>query len=217
LKPVPLCPRCGIRIAKRACPALGSRLCNLCCGRLRQKELHCPPACPHLARHGTYQEKRTLERGPARAPRGREADDAVFKDERLAALVFQLEAPLAEVAGRVPARTDAQALLALEYAREKIDKGKGLLVVPGESRKPSNELGELVLAASERARWEAPVILTSGLESYSREERLRCLDRIILSVRLAARRDPGGRAYLADLVERFARLRGLAEKSRIIR
>jgi len=213
---MPLCPRCGSRIAKRSCPALGSRLCNLCCGRLREKELHCPPACSHLARHKPYQEKRVLERVPARPLRSRQAEDDVLKDERLAWLVLQLEAPLAQISERSRSLTDGQALLALEYARTKVDKGKGLLIIPGESRKPSNELGEALFAASERARWEAPVLLTSGFESYGREEKLRCLDWIILSVRLRARGASGGRAYLDDLVDRFAKLRGLPSKSRII-
>lgn len=213
---MPLCPKCGVRVAKRSCPALGGRLCNLCCGRLRQKELHCPPSCPHLARHSPYQEKRVLERVPPRTPGPRPADDDVLRDERLAGLVFQLEAPLAQLAERAPALTDGQALLALDYAREKIDKGKGLLIIPGESRRPANELGEVILAAAERARWEAPVLLTSGLESYSRAEKLRCLDRIILSVRFAARRAPDGRAYLEDVGKRFARIRGLSQTSRLI-
>ncbi len=214
---MPLCPKCGSRVAKRSCPALGRRICNLCCGRLREKELHCPPACPHLARHRPYQEKRVLEKVPARPSRLRQAEDDVLKDERLAALVLQLEASLAQLAGRAPALTDGQVLLALAYAREKIDKGKGILVIPGESRRPANELGEAVLAASERARWEAPVLLTSGLESYSREEKLRCLDRIIISVRCLAQGAAEGRAYLTDLGNRFARLRDVSQKSRIIR
>ncbi len=214
---MPLCPKCGIRVAKRSCPALGSRLCNLCCGRLRQKELHCPPACPHLARHNPYQERRVLDRTPSRSPGPRPAEDDILKDERLAGLVFQLEAPLAQLAERAHALTDGQVLLALEYAREKIDKGKGLLIIPGESRKPANELGEVLLAASDKARWEPPVLLTSGHESYGREEKLRCLDRIIQAVRIASRRAPDGRAYLGDLVDRFARIRGISQQSRIIR
>lgn len=214
---MPLCPKCGIRVAKRSCLALGNRLCNLCCGRLRDKELHCPPACPHLARHKPYQEKRVLERVPPRSPQMSPAADDVVKDERLAGFIFQLEAPLAQLAERAPGLTDGQVLLALAYARDKMDKGKGILVIPGESRKPANELGEAILAAADRARWEAPVLLTSGLESYSREEKLRCLDRIILSVRHSAKGDPDGRAYLADLVVRFTRLRDLSQKSRILR
>jgi hypothetical protein len=213
---MPLCPRCGIRVAKRSCPALGSPLCNLCCGRLREKELHCPPACPYLARHKPYQERRVLERGPSRPPHSRLAEDDVLKDERLAWLVLQFEAPLVQLAERAPALTDGQALLALEYARDKIDKGRGLLITPGESRKPSNELGEAIFTASESARWEAPVLLISGLESYGREEKLRCLDRVILSVRLLARGAPDGRAYLTDLAGRFAQLRSLSHTRRLI-
>lgn len=158
-----------------------------------------------------------MERVPSRSPRMRPTEDDVLKDERLAGFIFQLEAPLAQLAERAPGLTDGQVLLALAYARDKVDKGKGILIIPGESRKPANELGEAILAASERARWEAPVLLTSGLESYSREEKLRCLDRIILSVRHSAKGDPDGRAYLADLAGRFARFRGLTQKSRIIR
>ncbi len=158
-----------------------------------------------------------MERAPSRPPRSGPAKDDVLKDERLAWLVLQLEAPVAMFAEGSPALTDGPVLLALEYARDKITKGKGLLIVPGESRKPGDELGEAVFAASERARWEAPVLLASGLELFSREEKLRCLDRIILSVRLSARRDPDGRAYVMDLIGRFARLRGLSRKNRLIR
>jgi len=157
-----------------------------------------------------------MERAPSRPPRSGPAEDDVLKDERLAWLVLQLEAPVAMFAERSPALSDGQVLLALKYARDKIDKGKGLLIIPGESRKPANELGQAVFAASERAHWEAPVLLTSGLESYSREEKLRCLDRIILSVRLLAKGNSDGRAYLLDLAGRFARLRSLSQKSRII-
>jgi hypothetical protein len=213
---MPPCPRCGKRIAKRTCPALGSRLCNLCCGLLREKEVHCPSSCAYLARHKPYQKKRVMERVPSRPPRSGPAEDDVLRDERLAWLVLQLEAPVALFAGNSPALTDGPALQALEYARDKMIKGRSLLIVPGESRKPGDELGEAVFAASERARWEAPVLLASGLESYSREEKLRCLDRIILSVRLLAKGDPDGRAYLLDLAGRFARLRGLSRKSRLI-
>jgi hypothetical protein len=180
------------------------------------KEVHCPTSCAYLARHKPYQEKRVMERAPSRPPRSGPAKDDVLKDERLAWLVLQLEAPVAMFAERSPVLTDGPVLLALEYARDKIAKGKGLLIVPGESRRPGDELGEAVFAASERARWEAPVLLVSGLEFFSREEKLRCLDRIILSVRLSAKRDPDGRAYLLDLTGRFSRLHSLSHKSRLI-
>ena len=214
---MPLCSRCGKRMAKRRCPALGSGLCSLCCGLLRDKEIHCPPACPYLVRHRPYQEKRILEK---RAPgRTREpfAGDDLLDDERLAWLVFQLEAPVGALAARLPALTDRDVLLALEYARAGIEKGKSLIVLPGDDLKPKNELGEAIIQAAETSRCAAPVILASGLETYRKEEKLRCLDRIIGTVRLLIRDHPSGRTYIGSLLERFARIREAAPRGKIIR
>jgi len=214
---VPLCPKCGNRIAKRDCRALGSRICSLCCGRLREKELHCPASCPHLARHRPYQDRKNMLRGPAGGnAAGQTSEDDVLRDERLAWLVLQLEAPVAAFAGPDPSLTDGRALSAFEYAREKVDKGKGLIIIPGESRRPGNELGEAVYDAAEKARWESAAVLTSGRESYGRDEKLRCLDRVLRTVRLMARGRPEGRAYVSDLAARFARLREAGRPGRLI-
>ena len=43
------CPLCGRRRAGRACPALGHRICAVCCGTKRQAEIDCPPDCGYLA------------------------------------------------------------------------------------------------------------------------------------------------------------------------
>jgi len=193
---VTICAKCKTRVAKRPCPALGSSLCNLCCGLLREKELHCPAVCPFLGRHKPYQEKKVLEK-----------KDEIFKDERLAWLVFHLEAPFRVFAERSPSLTDKDAILALEYARGKVEKGKSLIILPGESLKPKNALGEAVYLASENTRWEAPVILASGIETYKKDEKLRCLDRVIRTVKYLARDNPGGRTYLTNLAERFARIK----------
>jgi len=191
-----LCAKCKTRVAKRPCPALGSSLCNLCCGLLREKELHCPAACPFLGRHKSYQEKKILEK-----------EDEILRDERLAWLVFQLEAPFRVFAERSPSLTDKDVILALEYARDKVKKGTSLIILPGESLKPRNALGEAVYQASENTRWEAPVILASGIETYKKDEKLRCLDRVIRTVKYLAQDNPGGRAYLTNLAERFARIK----------
>jgi hypothetical protein len=79
--------------------------------------------------------------------------------------------------------------------------------LPGENFKPRNALGEAVYQASENTRWEAPVILASGVENYKKDEKLRCLDRVIRSVKYLAGDNPGGRAYLTNLAERFARIK----------
>jgi hypothetical protein len=44
-----LCPLCGQRKARRACPALGQQICAVCCGTKRLVEIHCPETCPYLA------------------------------------------------------------------------------------------------------------------------------------------------------------------------
>jgi hypothetical protein len=44
-----VCPLCGQRKARRACPALGRQICAVCCGTKRLTEIHCPSDCPYLA------------------------------------------------------------------------------------------------------------------------------------------------------------------------
>lgn len=44
-----LCPLCGTRPAKRACPALGHQICAVCCATKRLTEIHCPNDCAYLA------------------------------------------------------------------------------------------------------------------------------------------------------------------------
>jgi hypothetical protein len=44
-----LCPLCGIRRARRGCPALGQQICAVCCGTKRLVEIPCPSDCTWLA------------------------------------------------------------------------------------------------------------------------------------------------------------------------
>ena len=44
-----LCPSCGQRKARRACPALGTNICPVCCGTKRLVEISCPSDCGYLA------------------------------------------------------------------------------------------------------------------------------------------------------------------------
>ena len=44
-----VCPLCGQRTARRTCPALGKRICAICCGTKRLIEIQCPADCPYLA------------------------------------------------------------------------------------------------------------------------------------------------------------------------
>ena len=42
------CPLCGVRPARRRCPALGQTICAVCCGTKRQVEIRCMPDCGYL-------------------------------------------------------------------------------------------------------------------------------------------------------------------------
>jgi hypothetical protein len=44
-----VCPLCGQRKARRACPALGTQICAVCCGTKRLVEIRCPNDCGYLA------------------------------------------------------------------------------------------------------------------------------------------------------------------------
>jgi hypothetical protein len=43
-----ICPLCGIRRARRGCPALDKQICAVCCGTKRLVEIQCPSDCPYL-------------------------------------------------------------------------------------------------------------------------------------------------------------------------
>jgi hypothetical protein len=65
-----MCPVCGIRKARRACPALGQEICAVCCGTKRLVEIACPSTCVYLAT--------SREHPPAVAVRQRQHDIAVL-------------------------------------------------------------------------------------------------------------------------------------------
>ncbi len=44
-----VCPSCGERKGRRACPALGRNICTVCCGTKRLSEIRCPADCPYLS------------------------------------------------------------------------------------------------------------------------------------------------------------------------
>jgi hypothetical protein len=65
-----VCPVCGKRKARRACPALGRDICAVCCGTKRQVEIRCPPDCGYLSV--------AREHPPAAVQRQREHDLALL-------------------------------------------------------------------------------------------------------------------------------------------
>jgi hypothetical protein len=203
------CSQCYQRKAKRHCPALGSDLCPLCCGLLREKKIHCPANCPFLIRHRPYQEKKVIEKKQT-------FSKDILQDERLSWLTLNIEASLKEYGEKTPSFVDRDAILALEYAREKMEKEKSRLVLPFKAEEPKNDAGEAIFKSIEQCRYQRKIILFEGLETYKREEKLKCLDNVIAAVKYLARGHPEGRNYIQDLSQRFARIKELSQQKKIL-
>jgi len=210
------CTKCEKRKAKRFCPALGQSICSLCCGQLREKKLHCPPECPYLSKHKSYQEKRIIERQHIPHPRQTFEEEDILKDERMAWLAVHIEAPLMEYAEKDPSLDDKDALLALEYVREKTEKDKGRFLMPDESLKPQNDLGEAIYHMIEQCKHEGRIIMPGISQTYSKEEKLKVLDKIILTAKYLAKGNLEGRGYLQAVKERFSRIKGMSQQKKIL-
>ncbi len=210
------CVKCRKRKGKRYCPALGNHLCSLCCGRLREKEIHCPSDCTFLEKHKLYQEKRILEKKEPAAPRNRAAEEDILRDERMAWLAFHAEAPLKVYGERIESFTDKDAIMALEYAKEKFEKAEKLIHLPGEEIKPKNEVGEAIVQSMEKCRYEKDIILPGEMQSYTTEEKLKCLEQLIQAAKYLARGDFKERNYLHELLARFDKIKDLSLKKKVI-
>ena len=210
------CSKCKQRRGKRYCPALGDYLCSLCCGILREKEIHCPSSCTFLIKHKPYQEKRILEKKEVPAPRNMAAKEDILRDERMAWLAFHAEAPLKVYAERKESYTDKDAIMALEYAKEKIETGEKLIHIPGEEIKPKNEVGEAIFQSMDKCRYEKEIILPGEIQTYTKEEKIKCLERIILSVKFLAKGNFEERNYIQELLVRFDKIKELSLKKKVI-
>jgi hypothetical protein len=199
-----LCSKCRKRKAKRPCPALGSSICQLCCGTLREKEIPCSSSCRFLTAHRSYQEKRILDKRTPSSARKEERRDSPGT-EKAAWLAFRIEAVILEYAGARPGFSDRDVVLALEFAKDKIEKGSRRILLPGESLQLGNEAGELLFRVAESARFSSSVLVTMEGSRYSNQEKIACLDRVVLTAKAAAGNELNGRRYLEDLTERFAR------------
>jgi hypothetical protein len=210
------CVKCDKRKGKRHCPALGQMICNLCCGQFREKEIPCPPSCSFLAQHKPYQDQRILERTHAKRPSASAHELDILSDERLAWLAFNIELPIAQIARKDNSLVDRDVLVAIEYAREKVEKEKGLLIIPGEPLQPKNELGEAIFQNLLECRYEKKIIVPGSLQMYKRDEKIRCLDRVVLAVKHLSGDHIQGRRYLKQLIDRLAKLDEISRQSKII-
>jgi hypothetical protein len=209
------CSKCQKRKAKRTCLALGESLCSLCCGKLREKEISCPPQCRFLKTHSDYQEKRILERKETPPPSLSPEED-ILKDERMAWLAFHIEKPLQEYGKRDRSFTDKDALLALEYAKEKVQRGRQHLILPEQNVRAGNEPGDAIVKLIEMCKYEKKIILPGEHQTYSDEEKIKCIDRIILALKSFAQNNFEGRKFIEVLTARAEKIDELSHQSKVI-
>lgn len=209
------CVKCKKRKGKRYCAALGGYLCNLCCGLLREKDIDCPQDCSFLEKHKPYQEKRSIEKEQALL-RGASPEEDILKDERMAWLAFHIEAPLKENGEKDKSFTDKDALKALEYAKEKIEKEKRILIAPEDRSRAKNVIGEAVFQNIERCRYEGKIVLPGDAGGYKKEEKINCLKRVMISVKFLAKGNYKGRNYVEMLIKQFSKIEDLSRQKKII-
>lgn len=202
------CSRCDLRKARRRCPALGSDLCSLCCGQIREKDVHCPPGCEYLAQHAPYQEKKVLERREATASASASRQREAASDERMKWILFSVESVLHEIASRNPAFKDKDALLACKYVKDKLARGERRLILPGENRRAGNAAGEVIAQTVSQCRFERTTLLAGTAEPYTLEEQSIALDYLIRTIKALARDRWEKRTFLDRLSESFERKSG---------
>jgi len=62
------CPICEKRQPKRFCPAMGEKICAICCGREREVTIDCPPDCSHLVAGHRYEAEHRKPLSPEEFP-----------------------------------------------------------------------------------------------------------------------------------------------------
>ncbi len=139
-----------------------------------------------------------------------------MNDERLVWLTLNIEAPLNDWAKKHPTFSDKDAILTLEYAKGRIEKGRPLVLLDKDKGHVKNEAGESILLNLNQCRYQRKIILPQNMETYTAEEKIKCLDNTILAVKHVARGRLDDRTYLGELGLRLARLQESSGSARII-
>ena len=64
----PSCPLCHKRRPERFCPAVGEKICAICCGTERERTLDCPADCAYLIKAHRYEQEQRQPPAPAEIP-----------------------------------------------------------------------------------------------------------------------------------------------------
>lgn len=110
------CPICRQRKPKRFCPALGEKICAICCGTEREVTIDCPSDCSYLlaARRYEREHRQTLPADQLPLPEVRIAGESIEQNEELIVL---LSRAVSEAAREIRA-VDDDAMVALTALAE---------------------------------------------------------------------------------------------------
>jgi hypothetical protein len=110
--------------------------------------------------------------------------------------------------------TDGDALLALDYVRDKLEK-ESILIMAEKSIMPKNDLGEAVFHSIEQCRYEKKIIVLGELQTYKKDEKMKCLDRVILAAKQFSGGNTEGRGYLQQIIDRFSKINELSRQQKL--
>ena len=69
---------------------------------------------------------------------------------------------------------------------------------------------------SKSAATKKKIILPGTMQTYTKDEKIRCLDRVIFAVKQIAGENIQGQGYIEQLIERLAKLNELSHQPKII-
>ncbi len=210
------CVKCKSRKGKRFCPSLSGLICSLCCGMYREKEINCPDSCKYLVKHRTYQEKKDWIKQAEKSKGIKEKHSEIYTDEKMAWLAFNVEKTIRDYAISDPSVNDRAVIEALEYTLNKIEKGKKLIYIPGEITEEENKFGEIIYKNMESIRYSRGLVLPESEQIYSKEEKMKCLESLILSAKLFSKGELDARNYINEIIKRIEQILQRKEEKRII-
>jgi hypothetical protein len=154
-----VCPLCGARRAKRACPGVSRDICAVCCGTKRLTEIACPPECPYLSSARAH---------PAAVVQRQQERDMAFVLPRVADLsesqyrlfLFVQAIVLQHAASAVPALVDADVAEAAGTVAATIETARSGIIYEHQARslpahRLASEVGKAVMDLARRAGAEA--------------------------------------------------------------
>jgi hypothetical protein len=171
-----ICPLCGVRKAKRACPALGRDICAVCCGTKRLTEIACTPDCRYLSSARAH---------PAAVVQRQQERDMAFVLPRISDLskmqyrlfLFVQAIVLQHAKSAVPPLLDSDVAEAAATVAKTIETARSGIIYEHQAtalpaQRLATEVGQAVMDVARRAGADASRVERDAAMALRRIERL---------------------------------------------